>query len=221
MPSPRYRMSDGPVLPSVLGFRPAISSASSIDLSTGLRRRRGQGSHRNIECVHEAGRLVGEPHVAVELLAKGFDQSCPEAGIFGKVDGGTVLLGPCKVQTLGLWVQRPADVNASLRNRQGAKLRGVRVTLVKRYRDGDESIRRYPDIGSGDRESRLGAPLLPKKCSCISAAFRRIVARFIASVRSSPNGIPRASSMAATALASSSLAKDGRVRSVRANELFA
>ena len=28
-----------------------------------------------------------------------------------------------------------------------------------------------------------GAPLFPKKCSCISAAFRRIIALFIASVR--------------------------------------
>ncbi|UPK40872.1 hypothetical protein IVB18_50590 (plasmid) [Bradyrhizobium sp. 186] len=28
-----------------------------------------------------------------------------------------------------------------------------------------------------------GTPLFPKKCSCISAAFRRMIALFIASVR--------------------------------------
>ena len=66
-----------------------------------------------------------------------------------------------------------------------------------------------------------GAPLLPKKCSCISAAFRRIIALFIAFVRPSPGGISRASSRTATALMFSSSATDDWVRFIGANELFA
>src|SRR5207237_5727962 len=84
------------------------------------------------------------------------DQSCPEAALFRRVDcRRTVLLNPCKVQALCLWVQRPGDVDASLRDGQGAKLRGVRAKLVKRHRDDDDGARCHPDIWSRNREFRL------------------------------------------------------------------
>ena len=41
-----------------------------------------------------------------------------EAALFRRVDCRTILLGPCKVQALCLWVQRPADVDAPLRDQQ-------------------------------------------------------------------------------------------------------
>ena len=43
-----------------------------------------------------------------------------EAALFRRVDCRTILLGPCKVQALCLWVQRPADVDAPLRDQQGS-----------------------------------------------------------------------------------------------------
>jgi hypothetical protein len=52
-------------------------------------------------------------------------------------------------------VQRPGDVDAPLRDRQSAKLRGVRAKLVECHRAGDDGTRRDPDIGSRDREFRL------------------------------------------------------------------
>jgi hypothetical protein len=62
-----------------------------------------------------------------------------------------------------------------------------------------------------------GAPRSPKKCSCISAAFRRILALLIAFVRPSPGGISLASSRADTALMFNSLANDDRVRFIGVN----
>jgi hypothetical protein len=66
-----------------------------------------------------------------------------------------------------------------------------------------------------------GAPFLPKKCSYISAAFRRILALCIAFVRSFPSDISRAPSKAATALIFSSSANDDWVRFIGADKLFA
>src|ERR1700730_7901956 len=114
-----------------------------------------QRSQWHVECVDEAGRLIGQPHVALELLAERLDQACPETAPFGSMDCRAVPLGPCQVQALGLLVQCPGDVDASLWHRQGAELRGVRADLVERHRDGNDGARRHLNIGSRNREFRF------------------------------------------------------------------
>ena len=59
------------------------------------------------------------------------------------------------MQALRLLIQCPFDVDAALRDRQGAKLRGVGAKLVERHRDGDDGTRCHPDIGARNREFRL------------------------------------------------------------------
>jgi hypothetical protein len=60
-----------------------------------------------------------------------------------------------------------------------------------------------PDVAAS-RYFFAGLPRLAKKTPCRSAAFRRMPAFFMASVRSGPCGIIRASSRAANASASKS-----------------
>ena len=105
-------------------------------------RRRTRSAHRL---------AARRPGVACRASRSAVSRSCA----FGRADCRTVRLGPCEVQALRLLIQCPFDVDAPLRDRQGAKLRGVGAKLVERHRDGDDGARRHPDIGSRNREFRL------------------------------------------------------------------
>src|ERR1700730_12672065 len=70
-----------------------------------------QRSQWHVERVDETGRLIAQPHVALELLAERLDQACPETAPFGSMDRRAVPLGPCQEHALRLLVQCPGDVD--------------------------------------------------------------------------------------------------------------
>lgn len=74
------------------------------------------------ERVDETGRLVGQMHPALELPTQRLDRARPETVLFRSVYLWAVPLGPGQVQASRVGIQRPADVDAPRRHRQGSEL---------------------------------------------------------------------------------------------------
>src|SRR5487761_2273653 len=66
----------------------------------------------HIQRIDKSRRLVGESHLAAQLLAEGLHHTGAEAPPSWKADRGAAAFGPGKVQSMLLIVDRPGDIDA-------------------------------------------------------------------------------------------------------------
>src|SRR6185437_3489837 len=91
---------------------------------------RFEGAQRDAQRVGEAVRGVGHFNLAIQLLAKRFDQPGSEALPARRVNRRAAAFGPGQTQPSGLFVDGPADSDTSGGHRQRAKFGGVGAEFV-------------------------------------------------------------------------------------------
>src|ERR1700742_3817667 len=99
---------------------------------------RRDGPDWHVQRIDEAGRLVGEPHLAVQLLSERPHHAGAKALAYWRLNRGSSAFSPDKAKLLLRLIYRPCDFHAPGRDGKSAKFGRIRTEFIESHRQGND-----------------------------------------------------------------------------------